>query len=570
MIGDNMKVNIYGAGNYAKYYLPKLIDKFDIVCVFDLAEQKQGTYIHDIQIRKPSQSEVNAYPVMILLHDIQSAFRTLKDLGCTQKIYGFLEYAGGFGFYLCDKGISLEALIRKGYWFQNLDRDFALVMEQETTAKYISDQIRYFNIASPVDFYAAGGPCACLRNLYIANEEFHLIDNFYTLCPSTAYIPKDAPVNKIKAESLAKLKIESVLTLSENENNLRIEDEKEFLWLNATLQALVGFLKKADAKFCFTEKDVFLLQDPYIVEAFINLFPDFNKVITAYHVQGTLQSELGKRFPALKQTLNRMQENHLNRIKKWIFPSKGAAEGFLNTGTEVMRQNAEKCDFFVAYNGYEMKETIQPDSDFCKQLEQIKDADVIFASATFLYRNKGVERIPKVLAEFKKQTGLKIHWILIGSGEMEEEVEMNIHRYLEDGEYTWYHMRFENQDNVFALFLKADFYIMMHRVSVFDLSTLQAMAYSCVPILSGVGGNKELCGFGNGILIHPEEACIDLTGYMEGNIWHGEYLERQKKLNSKIIRETFNNKAFLEGYKNVLYQEQNKANADGQCYCSGL
>ncbi len=43
-----MKVSIYGVGNYAKYYLPKLVDKFEIMCVFDLAEQKQGTQMHNI------------------------------------------------------------------------------------------------------------------------------------------------------------------------------------------------------------------------------------------------------------------------------------------------------------------------------------------------------------------------------------------------------------------------------------------------------------------------------------------------------------------------------------------
>jgi len=549
-----MKVSIYGAGNYTKYYLPKLLNNFEVVNIFDLSEKKQGTQIHNIQVLKPNENEINKNPIMILLNDVKSGFNTLKNLGCTQKIYGFLEYAGGFGFYPYDSKLSLVKLVKKGYWFQNPDRDFALVGEQETTAEYIPEQIRYFNIASPGDFDATGGPCACLRNLCMANEEFHLIDNFYTLCPTTAYIPKGAPVNKIEVNSSSQLIIGAELSLLEDRNNLENTDEKEVLWLYATLQALIDFLSKANAKFHFIENDVFLLQDPYIVEAFIKLFPDFNNVITAYHVQGTLQSELCKRFVGLKEILNKMQENHLQKIKKWIFPSKGAADGFLKTGTEVMRQNAEECDFFVAYNGYEPKREIQPDSDFQNQLEQIKDADVFFASATFLYQNKGVERVPKVLAEFKRRTGLKIHWLLVGSGEMEEEVERNIHRYLMEGEYTWYHKRFDNQDNIFALFSKADFYIMMHRVSVFDLSTLQAMSYGCVPVLSDVGGNKELCGFENGILIRPEELSIDLTGYMERDIWHGEYLEKQQELNRKIIEKNFNNKAFLEGYRNVLYQ----------------
>jgi glycosyltransferase involved in cell wall biosynthesis len=165
-----------------------------------------------------------------------------------------------------------------------------------------------------------------------------------------------------------------------------------------------------------------------------------------------------------------------------------------------------------------------------------------------------VEQIPKVLSGYRQLTGRKIYWILVGSGEMEDEVEKNINLYLHEDEYTWYRKRFDNQDNIFALFKRADFYTMMHKVSVFDLSTLQAMSYGCIPLLSNVGGNKELCGFDNGILVDVENAKTDLSTYFDKNEWDDSALERKKCKNMEIVRERFNNKAFLNGYKEVLYE----------------
>lgn len=558
-----MKISVYGAGNNAKTYLPKITGTFEIMYILDQAEKKQGTNIHNIKIVKPDRDIINKYPVFILIDDVRSAFDTLTKLGCTQKIYAILKFGAGFGFYLYNSDQLTSDLVSQGYWFQNSDRDFARVPECETSSEYVPGHIRCFNMASPDKFEDTGGPCACLRNLLLANEEFHLIDNFYTLCPVVAYIPKGAPHSEAEVSSSIGLNTKSLVPLLEEIRNLEDSEKVENLWLYSVCLPVVDFLRKADARFHFASDDVFLLQDPFIVEAFTRLFPDFNHVTAAYHMQGSLSSEFSKSHATLEEMFNKMQEDHLQWVRKWIFPSKGAADGFLETGTELMRKRAKECKFFVAYNGYEKKEEIRPDTDFADQLEQIKDYDVLFASATFLYVNKGVERIPKVLDEFKKLTGLKIHWVLVGSGEMEDEVETNMQRYLAENEYTWYRRRFDNQDNIFALFKKADFYTMMHRVSVFDLSTLQAMSYGCVPLLSDVGGNKELCGFQNGILVDPDRPHMDLTKYMYESKWQDQYLEQQKKLNSSVVREQFNNKKFLEGYRNVLYQMRQESNSIG-------
>ena len=89
----------------------------------------------------------------------------------------------------------------------------------------------------------------------------------------------------------------------------------------------------------------------------------------------------------------------------------------------------------------------------------------------------------------------------------------------------------------------------MHKVSVFDLSILQAMSYGCIPFLSKVGGNLELCGYQNGILINPDDNELTLPEYIKMG---GKYLEDKKKENMEIVKSYFNNRQFLNAYKERL------------------
>lgn len=550
-----MKICIYGAGKLAERYLPIIKNKYEIQYIMDLAKEKHGSRLCGFLIVAPTIETVNKYPVLVLLSDIRSGYGTLKSLLCQQRTYGVMEYAGGIGLYRIDREESMKETLEKCFQIQNEQSDFSKIKVGFTKQVYNSEKPRYFDIASPIDFDATGGPCACLRNLYLANEEYNGIENFYTVCPSTAWIPLRAPIIKslrcnseinsnfdvIRANNAVNPFASCVKTYS-------IEAVRLYFYI----VSLCDFLKKVDAVFQFNKNDIFLLQDPYIVQVFIHMFPDFTRVIAANHTQGTLRSEMGKKAPELGAIFDMMQAEHLRRIKNWIFPSKGAVEGFLATASKEMKQEAKSVHFNIAYNGYERKEQIAPDEKFVKEMDDINFADIVFASATYLYKNKGVERIPEILADFKYQTGLKIKWVLVGSGEMEAEVQVNIQKYLDESDYIWYRRRFENQDNIFELFRRSDFYIMMHRVSVFDLSTLQAMSYGCVPMLSDVGGNKELCAYDNGVLINDSK--LDLLDFMKGCVWNTEILEDKKKLNKRIVDKKFNNKAFLDGYRKQLYR----------------
>lgn len=534
----------YGAGNLAKKGLPILMKRYKIPYIIDCDKKKHGKKLYDIQIIPVNKKTVNCYPVVVMVENIKSVLNTLYiEMDCHVPIYRCIEYAGGYIVVEYRKDSVFPLVFDRSLFIPG---KFEMINILYNQTKFNPQKRRYFDIASTNNFYSTGGPGACLRNLWKANEEFHLIENFYTLCPGTIYVPRgsyfeDISCLDIEENNLMKAFLENITQCT--------DDAAELCFY---LRFLVEFLKKVNEKFGFREQDIFLLQDPFIVHVFIHCFPTLTNVVVANHVQGTLHNELEKKYPELVSVYDAMQLEHLTRIRNWIFPSKGAQEGFLSTASSQMKQAAQKCVFHVAYNGYESKDKIKPDLEFVEQLDGMKKADITFASATFLYRNKGVERIPRVLSEFKKITGLSIRWILVGSGEMEVEVEENIRKYLKDSEYIWYRKRFDNQDNIFELFSQSDFYIMMHRVSVFDLSTLQAMSYGCIPFLSDVGGNIELCGFQNGILVDPDKPNLEFLDRLK-NERYEVFLEQKKNKNKEIVKRYFNNRRFLNAYKRVLY-----------------
>jgi glycosyltransferase involved in cell wall biosynthesis len=419
-----------------------------------------------------------------------------------------------------------------------------------TGTNYVEDKRRIFNSCYGVVTRQnmVSGPGGCWNNIRLANDEYKLIDNLYGITGNILYMP----YTSTKAYKGKRLRVsdnqEAIFRVLENHINFLPMSFSINMYIE--LHKVLEIWLYLDSEIGFMEEDIFLAQDFYTTQVLIYLFPEAHNIIQVYHAQGTLGSEMGQNNENIIKFFNQMQCAHLAAVSKWIFPSKGAIRGFLRTANNAMIEKADQCSFEVAYNGYERKEKLFPDQSFVDYLTSLQGYDLLFASTTILYKNKGVERIPRILAMIKKCTGLKIHWILVGSGEMQDSVEEAIHQYLDREDYTWFKKRFDNQDNIFELFLRSDFYIMMHYVSVFDLATLQAMAYGCIPILSNVDGNLELCGYGNGLLIDPDDTNLEQTLHrlLDGL----EQFAAQKEKNRNLIENKFNNRSFLESYANVF------------------
>jgi Glycosyltransferase len=182
-------------------------------------------------------------------------------------------------------------------------------------------------------------------------------------------------------------------------------------------------------------------------------------------------------------------------------------------------------------------------------IQLIKDAsgEPVFSIVATLNEAKGVERIPSFLSDIKNKYGSFL-WIVIGDGIKAPELEENIVKYSLQDNVIWIKERVPH-DDILALFQYTDFYILAHRYSIFDFSTIEAMKYGNIPILTPIGGNKEVIIVDNGIYLNDLTSCKDFDEYIANH-----NIEEVKIKNIAIANNLYSEKAFLKGYS-VLVNE---------------
>ncbi len=537
---------IYGAGDYANKFLSLIKKVFNVAYIMDRDSAKHGKSIEGVTVVPPTSDRLNKFPVVILLYKAESAYNTIIDCGCNQEIYGVYRFNDNLTIYLYRENMSVREFIETSEFIILPEKRISFGPDKvyENKQKYISSERRVFDIVSSPALNETGGPNAGLTMLRDINEKYGTIKNFYSVCPGGAFVPTGSPIH----ECFTKAETEFKEEIWEEIGNYAEHFSIRLLQLLFYMRDTWYFMETANEMFRFCDDDVFIFQDAFAAQVFIKLFPSISNIIIVSHSQGTFGSQQLRVEPELKAVFDKYQLMQLLKVKNWLFPSQGAADGFFNTSTEEMKEAFLKCNIHVVHAGIKKKADLHPDNDFVEEINRFRKADILFATASFLYRHKGVERIPPIIKRFKELTGLNVLWVLVGQGEMEQEVEESINDCLETDDYVWYRKRFDNQDNIFALFEAADFYIMMQRISVWDLSTLQAMSCGCVPFLSNIAGNDEACAYGNGILVNPDEGAIPLDNYLADGTFNMSYLNEQKDKNRDTIKNIFNEKNWIDGY----------------------
>ena len=539
-----MKVSIYGAGRFTRRYLAFLEKEYNIEYIFDLSSEKTGTMLGGIPITVPNEFTVNVCPVIIVIRDVLGGYHTLQKLSCRQDIYILVGGADSAYVFQYNPKWSVEEMFRRK---KKITGDFYV---KETSMDYVPGERRCFDMTWRSRSVTYAGSAACVHSLWYLNEKYHMIRNLFTLWSDVLYVPR----NYIGGSGIPSVQPQI------DENEFQLDGVFNSLAKHPILYAakyielaiIKDFWLLMDSIFNFKSSDLFLVQDNISAYALCTQFPKLKKIVAVYHSQGSLRCETAKSDPCSGETYDAIQENLLEQVKMWAFPSKGAANALMETGTSKMRQLAQTCKFYFIHSGYLPKVDLSPDQTLVSKISHLEKVEVTFVSASMLYHNKGVERIPAILSKLKHQTGLRIRWILIGSGETEQEVQENIERYLLPDDYIWYRSRFKNIDDLFYIFTKSDFYIMMHRVSIFDLSILQSMAYGCIPFLSNVGGNLEFCAYDNGILIDVDDEVLDLNKITVDGSISLDRINDLKELNKKVIEREFSYKNFITKYKNVV------------------
>ena len=162
-----------------------------------------------------------------------------------------------------------------------------------------------------------------------------------------------------------------------------------------------------------------------------------------------------------------------------------------------------------------------------------------------------MDLVPYFLQKYYRQTNKKIRWIVVAGGitTLEEEIQKTVDNMCMQGvdlEYVAISERITHSQ-IFYLFNISDVYIMLHRLSIFDFSTLEAMINEMPIILSDIPGNQEF-NLDDNIYLYNDNSCMeDIDIYIEKrneigkrnkNVYDKHFsVSEFKKLYSKYINE---------------------------------
>ena len=185
-----------------------------------------------------------------------------------------------------------------------------------------------------------------------------------------------------------------------------------------------------------------------------------------------------------------------------------------------------------------------------KMVEQIEmDLSYItFLSVGTLTTAKGQDNVCQFMEAILGGCTKKVRWICVGRGPMHEQITAiagELER--EYKNFTFVYLPKVEFAEMQYLYSIADIYIMLHRIAVFDLATLEAMKQSCAVILSPVGGNLELNVSGN--IVYSNSDMKELLALLDD-----EKLSVMKEKNRDAYETYFSEHCFRERYESLILQ----------------
>ena len=319
--------------------------------------------------------------------------------------------------------------------------------------------------------------------------------------------------------------------------------------LKAGIEGLIGFYEYLRKKLDFSSEDVFVFHDFSCFYALKNVVPYIDKTAIVYHGQGSLFHEaVAFKFnPSedYRAKCNILTEFSLSKSQKVCFPSKGAKEAFVLTSDESINRILNNCDCQILYNGCSPVLSKEP-TEIDELLDTIaleKKAKKIFVTVATLNEAKGVDRLPAFFADYGKTNDYL--WIVVGDGGKRDELASGIEEIKEN--VIWIQKPVSN-GAIIKLYALSDYYILAHRLSIFDFSTIEAMHMGVVPVLTAVGGNLEMIVDNNGFFL--DENIGSSSNFSK---WEKEIdINILKKKNQLIAEEHFSEYSMLKGYSNLV------------------
>lgn len=301
-------------------------------------------------------------------------------------------------------------------------------------------------------------------------------------------------------------------------------------------------------KFKIDQSDICIFQDIEAAYGFVSQYTGYRTALV-YHQQGGLYYE----WKSFNNTESEVYHKFLlkkmkfvfSHVEKIAFPSNGAKEALMQT-EPMLSKNLSNKKINILYNGFDRPDSLSEcDPSIEKVVERLECFNGIkFITVSSLNHAKGVDRIPPFLSSVKK-SGYDFIWVLVGNGADGDSIDNQITTLRISDNCIWIKSPIKH-DDVLRLFSLSDFYIMFHRFSIFDFATIEAMSYGNAPILSDVGGNKEVVEK-NGLLLNDLKDSKSFCNFLSNND-SGSLRES----NITLQKSRFGMSSFLRRYKALI------------------
>ena len=267
------------------------------------------------------------------------------------------------------------------------------------------------------------------------------------------------------------------------------------------------------------------------------------KYALIYHNQGPIVQE----FLNFGAKLSRKDIKKIQRKERLAFinanslhfPSIGAANMYFSNEFRSCERNETNL-------GLPLYNTI-PNSSI-KGMEHIKrDKNILtFFSLGTLTSAKGQDLSLKFIEEYLNSSKLSIRYILVGNGPLKDDLITNLNRLSSQFEnFHYYYYPKLSHSEVMYLHTISDIYIMLHRLSIFDFATLEAMSQGTAILLSPIGGNMDF---------NKESNILYITdNYKEGiHKLLNSNIDLLKEKNKHVFETYFSKAAFKNEYIKMI------------------
>ena len=283
--------------------------------------------------------------------------------------------------------------------------------------------------------------------------------------------------------------------------------------------------------------------------------------VLVYHQQGSTLQEMRSigREPTVHEisVANRLERLILENAQQVYFPSLGARETYKSTsgiGADELIPFATSA----LYNTVSAVDHAQAGPDAVAHVERVRSrlrlpvktaTTDVFVSVGDFNEDKGLDRVPALLQRYTELSGREVVWIAVGAGGGGIH-----HTRLTQARSDWNFTAVLigerlGHDDLLALLAYADYYVMLHRNSIFDLATLEAMRAGKALVLSPIGGNLEVNLDGNVLFV--DEASIDEACRVVTTRDRTEWGEQ----NRRVFEEHFSLEKFAERYRAMLDEQ---------------